>query len=269
MASRRRASAPYGRKKRDAVTVGRRIAIGILVLALVVLGVLLVTHGKKTPQHAASSTTTVAAQRAKKLSPAQQRTITAALGKMAAESKVVPRATFKLTYSAFDVPGSPSKISLEEMPPDRLFKALTSEVIVKGKKTYYCTTVRVVSCHVTKSPAASPLGRLMAVYSPATYVATFQTLRAMVRSGAAYHFSSSQRTIAGQLSACISWSYRYSSVNYCITKTGVLTNFTISGLAPSGAISALTFSISLRSYSSQVTTADFALPRGAKVSAAP
>ena len=105
----------------------------------------------------------------------------------------------------------------------------------------------------------------MAVYNPATYVTTIHTVRTLIRSGAAYHISSSHRLIAQLPSECVSWSYRYSSVNYCVTKTGILTYFTISGVAPSGDISALTLSIRLSGYSSTSSMADFALPKGAKL----
>jgi len=246
------------------VTVGRRAAIGILIVALVVLGVLLVVHAKKKPSQAAPPNPTVLSHPSGKLTPLQ-RTIIEALGNVAAESQVTLKATYKVTYSSFDVPGSPSKVFVEEMPPDRLFKARTSEVIIKNKKTYYCVTSGAVSCRVTKSAAATPLGRLMAVYDPATYVATIHTVRTLIRSGAAYRFSSSHKLVANLPSDCVSWSYRYSSVNYCVTKTGVLTYFTISGVAPSGAPSALTLSIRLNSYSSKSSLADFALPKAAKL----
>ena len=53
MAPKRRSPARYTPKKRDAVTVGRRAAIGILIVALVVLGILLVVNAKKKPSQAA------------------------------------------------------------------------------------------------------------------------------------------------------------------------------------------------------------------------
>jgi hypothetical protein len=181
---------------------------------------------------------------------------------VAAESHLAAQTTFKLTYSSYDVPGSPSQIVVEQMPPDKLFDAHTSEVIVKGKDSYYCTVLPAASCEVTHSANASPLAALMKVYTPDNYVATMNTLRKLIKSGVVYDFSSSSKSFAGQASDCASWSYAYSVVDYCVTKTGVLANFTISGVSSSRTSSILTLSIKLISYSTKVTPADFAFPKG-------
>jgi hypothetical protein len=264
MASQHRAVAPHGAPKRDALAVGRRVAIGALVVAIVVLGVFVVIQKTKTPSHASPASPKIAGP-GQKLPVGQRALALVSLTKVAADMHLATKSTFKLTYSAYNVPGAPSLILLEQMPPDRLFDAHSSEVIVKGKDTYYCKVLPAASCDIAHSAATTPLGQLIEVYNPPSYLATINTLRKLIRSGLVDHFSSSTATFAGQPSDCASWGYAYSVVTYCVTKTGVLAYFTISGVNASRTASIVTLSTRLVSYSTKVGPADFVLPHAAKI----
>ncbi len=241
----------------------------ILALAVVALAVLFVTRAVKPKAHVAVTTTTVKTGTKgppkvvpAKLVPVPPATVKA-LNKVAAASKQATKAVFKVTYKSIDVPGAPSQVSLEQLPPDELFRTPTAQVLVKGKKTYYCSTGKAVECRLEPSTGASPLGRVMALYTAGSYVETLSTMRKLIHTGAVYSFSPSRKTIAGLPSDCATWGHEHSVVNYCVTDKGVLTYFTIA-VGPT-----VTFSIKLASYSSKVSPADFAIPTGAKVSPAP
>lgn len=261
MASRHNVRAPRSTPKRDALAIGRRLAISVLLVALVVLGLLVLTHHNKQTSSASS---------AGKVSPtipkhpttlsSQQLSTLASFAKVADDKDPSKHATYKLTYNSFDVPGASKHIVIAQVPGHRSFKTGTSELLVSATKTYYCTTARRVTCHATKSVSTSPLGKLASIYTPEYYRSTIRTLSKLIHLGVAYKFSSTAETIAGQPSQCVSWSYQFSRVTLCIAKTDVVTYFAIWGLSKTGNPLALTLSLRLASYSTHVTPKDLALP---------
>jgi hypothetical protein len=85
---------------------------------------------------------------------------------------------------------------------------------------------------------------------------TWQSILAYDIAGA--HISFTGATFAGQASQCVTWSYQGSSAKYCVTDKGILA---FVGGGSKGSSS----SFELSSYSSNVSSSDFNLPKGAKI----
>jgi hypothetical protein len=173
----------------------------------------------------------------------------------AAESK----ATFSVTYTSTGS-GSQTKFTIEQKLPDQLFKSSTGEAIYNGKKTYYCSTDgKGATCVVYGAIGSSPLEGLVEVYSAGTYITIMQTWQSILAYDiAGAHISFTGATFAGQASQCVTWSYQGSSAKYCVTDKGILA---FVGGGSKGSSS----SFELSSYSSNVSSSDFNLPKGAKI----
>jgi hypothetical protein len=173
----------------------------------------------------------------------------------AAESK----ATFSITYTSTG-PGSQTEFTIEQKLPDQLFKASTSEAIYNGKKTYYCSTSgKSTTCVPYGAIGSSPLEGLVEVYSAGTYVTvmqSWQTILAYNLAGA--HISFTSATFAGQASQCVTWGYQGSNAKYCVTDKGILAYV-------GGGNKSSSSNFELTSYSSNVNSSDFNLPKGAKI----
>jgi hypothetical protein len=205
------------------------------------------------PKLAASATSIRSANGA---SPASE------LKAIAAEAQKESKATFKLTYTTSGS-GSAQAITLEQKPPDQLFKSGSSEVIYNGKTTYYCTTSgKTTQCQTFGSIGESPLAAIVGVYSASTYITimqTWQTIVSMAIPG--FKISFTNATFAGLASKCVSWSYQGSNAKYCVADIGVLAYVGGAGKGSSTSTFALT------GYSSHVSGSDFSLPKGAKLTA--
>jgi hypothetical protein len=173
----------------------------------------------------------------------------------AAESK----ATFSVTYTSTGS-GSQTKFTIEQKLPDQLFKSSSGEAIYNGKKTYYCSTDgKGATCVVYGAIGSSPLEGLVEVYSAGTYITIMQTWQSILAYDiAGAHISFTGATFAGQASQCVTWSYQGSSAKYCVTDKGILA---FVGGGSKGSSS----SFELSSYSSNVSSSDFNLPKGAKM----
>ncbi len=185
------------------------------------------------------------------------------LKQIAAAAAAESKATFSITYTSTGS-GSPTKFTIEQKLPDQLFKSGSGEAIYNGKKTYYCSSSgKSTTCLVYGSIDASPLEALVGVYSAGTYITVMQSWETILAYNiAGVHISFTGATFAGQASQCVTWSYQGSSAKYCVTDKGILAYV---GGGSKGSNS----NFELSSYSSNVNSSDFNIPRGAKMSAAP
>jgi hypothetical protein len=150
------------------------------------------------------------------------------------------------------------------MPPRRLFKSGSAEMIENGSKSYYCTTdSSPANCIVYASAGASPLASIMSVYDAATYVDNMKSWQGIMASGiAGFHLRFSAETFAGQPSQCATWQYQ-ETAKYCVTDKGLLAY--VGGTSSSGTES----SFELTNYSASPSTSDFDLPKGATFTTIP
>jgi hypothetical protein len=189
---------------------------------------------------------------------------TSAFTKVLATVRQEPATIFKLTYTVHGA-NIPALVTLEQIPPKQLFKWQNTEVLFTGKDAYYCTTKPVVSCNAPGYFTTSPIQAILNVFSATTYVNDIKSWQQLVSSGTSgYQVSLTRRTFAGQSSDCVSWDYQGSSLKYCITNNGVLA---YAGLSHSHVGSSYSFWLS--SYSTKVSGADFALPKGDGLKVAP
>ena len=186
------------------------------------------------------------------------------LKQIEAAAQAESKATFKLTYTSSGSGSSSSAVTLEQKPPQQLFKSGTGEVLFDGKRTYYCSSSgRSTTCLIYGSEGQSPLAGMMGIYSASTYVTIMQGWETIISARiAGFHISFTGARFAGQASECVTWSYQGSSAEYCVTDGGVLAYV---GGKGSGSNS----SFKLTSYSSRVSSSDFRIPRGAKITKLP
>ncbi len=174
------------------------------------------------------------------------------------------KATFKLTYTSKGSDGT-SSVTLEQKPPEQLFKSADGEVIFNGKKTYYCSTSGTTTCLVYSVAGASPLGSMMEVYAAGTYVDVMRSWQGLIAEHIlGYRVSFSRARFAGQPSECVTWAYQGDNVKYCVTDSGVLAYVGSWGKSAGG-----TTTFALTSYSPRVNSSDFSVPRGATISTLP
>jgi hypothetical protein len=252
--------------KRDPLAVARRVLIVVVAIAVIVVGVLIVSH-RKSPSNATGPQTTTSVAQTAPGSGAHQKVVpvplatTLTLARVAQESQKGASATFSATYSSKDVPGAPPSVQLEQMPLAQLFRSGSAELITRASDAYYCILGKSPVCR-SESAGASPFARLMGLYEASSYEATLRTMDSLLRTGVVYNFSSSQSSIGGEKSDCLSWGHEHSTVHYCVTPGGILTEFTISATGSS----LVTFAILLEHYSAHVAPADFQLPGRATLS---
>ncbi|HMK98416.1 MAG TPA: hypothetical protein VK425_12765 [Acidimicrobiales bacterium] len=186
------------------------------------------------------------------------------LQQIAASAKGESKATFKLTYTSKSSGSSASQVTLEQKPPDQLFRSGTGEVLYNGKKTYYCSTEGPApTCLVYGAPGQSPLASMMEIYSAAPYVTIMQGWGELIAARVlGYRISFSRASFAGQHSECVTWSYHGSMTEYCVTDKGILAYVGGSGSGSSS-------SFELTAYSGHVNRSDFNLPQGAKIMSYP
>jgi hypothetical protein len=196
--------------------------------------------------------------------PPSTKQIESDLSKLASSAGTESKATFDITYE-YKNSGSSGTVTLEQMPPDEAFITGTGEILYNGKKTYYCSlSTALKTCISYGSATASPLGATMGIYESGTYVEAMKSWAGLVESRVAgYHASFSNKTIAGQPSTCVTWSYKGNNETYCVTGHGVLAS--VSGATAKGS----TFSFTLTNFSSKVASSTFQLPKDAKVISVP
>lgn len=186
------------------------------------------------------------------------------LDKIAAAASAESKATFKLTYTSSGGGSSPSTITIEQKPPEQLFKTSSGgEAVYNGKKAYYCSSDSGShpTCIIYPSIGESPIAEVVAVYSAGTYVQIMQSWETLLGAGiAGVHISFSSQSFAGQASQCVTWSYNGSKAKYCVTNSGVLAY--VGGTSGKGS-SSTTFELTY--YSSHVKGSDFSVPKGAKI----
>ena len=179
----------------------------------------------------------------------------ASLSKIEAAAEAGSKATFKLTYSSTSN-GTTSTITLEQDPPNQVFKSGSGELLVTGGKTYFCgTSTSSPTCTVYSSSGATPLSSIMDIYDGSTYVSYMKSWQSLISTGiTGYHISFTSTTYAGQPSQCAKWDYQGNSAQYCFTDSGMLAYVGTTGS-----------NIELTGYSATVPASDFALPSGATV----
>lgn len=191
---------------------------------------------------------------------------TAELNKLTAAAAGESKATFKLTYSTSGSSGA-QQITIEQKPPDQLFKSNSGFLLTANNKTYYCSSTggAATTCIVYGSASQSPVSALIGIYSSGTYITTMKTWQTVLAAHLpGIHISFTSASFAGQPSQCVNWDYSGQSVKYCITDSGVLAYVGSSGKS---AGSSSTFE--LKSYSTSVSSSDFSLPHGAKIQSIP
>lgn len=212
----------------------------------------------------AAPTSTQAATPSSKPKPPSNKQIESELNKLASSAGSESKATFELTYE-WKNPTSSGEVTLAQKPPDQYFNIGTGEILYNGKTTYYCSlSTAVKTCISYKTATASPLGVTMGVYESSAYVDAMKSWAGLVASKiAGYHATFSTKTIDGQSSTCVDWSYKGASDTYCVTDKGVLAY--VAGTSTSGG----TFTFTLTKFSSTVASSTFALPKSAKIVSIP
>jgi hypothetical protein len=230
-----------------------RVAIGALTLSV----------GWALPfaaQSGATSKHTHVAPRSTTPKPPTKKQIQYELNKLASEAGKEAKATFKITY-VWKNSASSGSVTLEQKPPDEAFSTGTGKFIYNGKKTYYCTVSSSYSeCITYASLSTNPLAGTMHVYDSSLYIDAMKGWETVVASGiAGYKVSFSSANFAGQPSECVNWSYKGISDKYCVTNNDLLAY--TGGSTAAGQ----TFSFTLKSFTSSVSSSDFQPPKGAHV----
>jgi hypothetical protein len=195
--------------------------------------------------------------------PPNKKTTQTKLEQIASSAQSESKATFKLTYSWKESTTS-GEVTLEQKPPDQAFSTGAGKVVSNGQKTYYCSTASSpVICVKYGSATSSPLGSVLRVYSSAFYVSEIKDWQNLVTAGiSGYKASFSTATFAGQPSQCVSWSYKSENAKYCVTDKGILAFV-------GGTSSSKTYTFTLTNFSTNVSTSDFSVPKGAKIVSVP
>jgi hypothetical protein len=196
--------------------------------------------------------------------PPSTKQIESELNKLATSAKGESKATFSVTYD-FKNAGSSGEVTLKQMGGDESFSTGTSEILYNGKHTYYCSLSTVLTtCIKYTSATTSPLGATMGIYESGAYVEAMKSWASLIESRVSgYHVSFANKTIAGQPSTCVTWSYKGNNETYCVTDHDVLAS--VSGSTSSGS----TFSFTLAKFSATIASSAFNLPKGAKVISEP
>jgi hypothetical protein len=239
-------------------TAGRSVRLAAVLAVTAPLGLLLATVAGPA-QASALKATPLGAKIAFGSSSADSR-----LKKIEAAASKESKATFKLTYTSKGS-GSTSQMTIEQKPPQQLWKTSDGEMIFNGKKAYYCSTSGGVTCVVYGSMSASPFAGMMGLYGASTYVQEMQGWQGLISEHIfGFHISFSRARFAGQASECVTWSYQGANTKYCVTNSGVLAYVGSWGKSSGG-----NSSFALTSFSSHVRGSDFSLPRGAKITTMP
>lgn len=238
-----------------------------IIWSIVASGILAIALGYATPAGSAQGavlTRTQLSTRSSKPKPPSTKQIESELNKLATSAGGESKATFSVTYD-YKSAGSTGEVTLKQMGGDESFSTGTSEILYNGKKTYYCSLSAVLTtCIKYGSATTSPLGATMGIYESGVYVEAMKSWASLVESRVSgYHASFANKTIAGQASTCVTWSYKGNNETYCVTDHGVLAS--VSGSTSSGS----TFSFTLAKFSPTVASSAFMLPKGAKVISEP
>lgn len=216
------------------------------------------------PSHSATptttSTTSTTVVNSPQLSLSKRTTVQAGLKKLEGVSALGSKGTFKLVYTAHGK-GAPPAVTIEEMPPDKLFRWANAEIVFNGKAAYYCTLLGDLRCTKGASISETPEAALASAYSAASYASLIKQWEQDIRTGIdPVHAEFFTKDVAGLASECIYWDYETSSVRYCVTNSGILSYLEVestSGHQP--------FSLVLSKYSTDVPASDFSVPSGAKI----
>ncbi|HTW06725.1 MAG TPA: hypothetical protein VME46_04395 [Acidimicrobiales bacterium] len=186
------------------------------------------------------------------------------LKQLEAAAQAESKATFKITYIS-NSNGTNSTTTIEQKPPEQLLASGTGEVIFDGTKTYYCDdSSKPPKCTVYPSISESPMAIVIALYSSSTYITIMQGWAALIAAHLpGIKISFSRATFAHLPSECVTWSAEGNTAKYCVANVGILAYV---GGTDHGKTSS-TFTLS--AYSSHVSSSDFKLPKGAKVSTVP
>ncbi len=150
--------------------------------------------------------------------------------------------------------GSNETVTIAQSPPKSNISSSSGSFINTGTKSYVCTgSSSSASCY--SSGSTNPLSALINVFSSKTALnALSQAQHGLLSRILGYKTTSSNQTIGGQPSTCISISVRSKSAKYCVTKSGLLSySGTSSGY------------FELTNLSSSPPASLFALPAGATV----
>jgi hypothetical protein len=196
--------------------------------------------------------------------PPTTKQIESDLNKLESSAGAESKATFDLTYD-YKNASSSGVVTLAQKPPDEVFDISSGELLYNGKTTYYCSLATAEkTCISYKSANESPLGVTMGIYESGAYVEAMKTWAGLVESRIpGYQVSFSSKTIDGQPSSCVDWTYKGASDTYCVTDKGVLAY--VAGKTANGE----TFTFTLAKFSSTVAKSTFALPKSAKVISVP
>ena len=179
------------------------------------------------------------------------------LSAMEASIKAGEQSTFKAVYT-YNAAGQSGTVTIEQEPPKSLFIAGGGEVIGTGTSTDYCSTAGTPpTCFSTGT--SNPLASITQLFNPDNAATAIQTAEAAASAHAVgYNVSYSTQSFAGQSSDCATITSSSVTGKYCVTKGGIL--------AYSGTSSD---SFQLTSFSSSVSSSDFALPAGATTQTLP
>lgn len=182
------------------------------------------------------------------------------LNKVVAAAASESKATFYVTYTSSGSGSRSGAVSIAQKPPEQMFKTSTGEAIYNGKTAYYCGEQGSSwSCVLYPSIGASPIEAVVSIYGAGIYVEAMQGWEDMLAANlAGVHIKFTSAKFAGQPSTCVTWSYKGSSAEYCVTNKGILA-YAGGGSGSSSSTFELTY------YSPHVSSSDFNLPKGAKV----
>ena len=190
------------------------------------------------------------------------------LQKLEAAVNKESKATFKITY-AYRNNKSKGSYSVEQQPPNQLVRTSPpspDELIYNGKQAYDCGLGgKPITCIVYPSQSATSVRALMGtLLDVGTYVSTMKGWEVMIGTRTpGFNVSFSTATFARQPSDCVRWSFGSQDAKYCVTDKGILAY--VGGSNGHGSSNAFW----LTSYSSHVSSSDFSLPKGAKVTKLP
>jgi hypothetical protein len=246
------------------VAITRRVLVlGAVVLAT---GTCLAACSSKTPNSGATSTssgpggsTSTSGASAGSSTTTKSSSSGSALGTMAASIQSAKNLTFSATYTEAGSTSSASgSLTYAQMPPKSLFKAGSGEIIDTGSASYSCSAATGTPTCVSFG-TTNPLAGTLDFVTGGTELQAINALKAGIAQKLPnFSASFSTATYAGQSAQCLSGTESSSTFKYCVTTSGVLAyagGSTTSGFG----------SLTLKSFSTNVSSSEFSLPPGATV----
>jgi hypothetical protein len=185
------------------------------------------------------------------------------LGVLSGELQSAKQLTFSATYAeSGSGTTANSTLTYAQMPPKSLFKAASAVVIDTGTGTYSCSSSAGTPICVSFG-SSDPLASALNFVTGGTELTAINALKSGIAQKLPnFSASYSTATYAGQQARCISGTESSNTFKYCLTSQGVL--------AYAGGSSTHSFgSLSLSSFTTNVSSSEFALPAGATVETIP